>query len=268
MYPYIILSCGYMQYHAGIRALFILCDKLNKAGAEAYMFANGQMPRMQAPDLNNDRQKLSELIAAGAIVVYPEIFSDNILGAKRPVSWMLNNKAVNIGERFFYHTNMAGAKAERMLTIDVIEHDLFNTDNNYERVHNTAWIGKGRVDDRLYEIPDLKIITNQIPSDRAELAIWLKQSKAFYTFDAMTALIGEAALCGTPVVYLRNGSNTAMSEETTLRISRNGYACGFGALKRAEKTVSKYAADYKAYFGNGDEHVRNFINITQSMEEL
>ena len=270
MIPYIITSCGYMQYHAGIRALYKLADKLNAAGCEAYMFSAGNAP-YASPNIYSDRRKLQALIKAGAIVVYPEIYPTNVLGSKRPVSWMLNYRETDISERFYWHRIMTATEEdERVLALDLVEHDLFNNNAKHERLFNSVWVGKGMADDRMYTIPDARFIANTRPADRAELAVWLKQSKALYTFDAMTMLVSEACLCGTPVIYLPNAGNTQAAVGSTLDISVNGFAYGNepAEIERAEASVGAYAADYAAYFGRESEYLADFIRLTQRMEAI
>jgi len=203
--PYIIMTPDYRHNSAGIRVLHLLCTMLNKQGYEAYITAEKSTKGNKSIELNSD--KLKQLILDGSIVVYPDKYQKNILHSWNPVGWELNTVEFAFErEGLIFTYDLKYGNHELFTIIDTEE--FFNNDKKYERKGNLVYVGKGTIDARVNEIPELTIINSTEPDTRKKLAELLKRSKMLYTYDSRTMITTEAILCGCPVTLLENGRNT------------------------------------------------------------
>ena len=264
MIPYIIVSPAYRNCNAGVKALFMLCNKLRERGREAYMFSPIGLPHtFNAPSLASDIPGIREMIAKGAIVVYPDIIPFNELKALRPVLWNLGpDRGSNIPTKFYWSSGFPGA--DKLLCFDLIEHNLFNRLNLPERDINTLWVGKGFRDKFADTLPAIEITYNY-PESREEVATLLKRSKAFYTYDGLTSLISEALFCNTPVVYIPNNSPYKLDS-----LSLKGISIGTEVRPTAREEIPEYREKYLQHYGgkSAEEMLNNFISITQNITSL
>lgn len=269
--PYIIVSPVYRNFNAGVRVLYRLCHLLNKAGYESYMSDRGSYLDWITPTIYGDSEKKYNLIKQGAITVYPEIFTNNFLSSSRPVGYVLNPQITPPYDvKFYYHNNFAnGIKPENVLTIDVVEKEFFNTDLVYNRDINTVWVGKGD-GEKIGDIKanNLKQFTNEIPSTRKEVADWFKHSELFYTFDALTALISEARLCGCPAVFI---PNKRYDEKAFEKLNKDMLLKGLAKnnseeeIQKAKQEIPLFKNEYQEYYKNEANQLLTFIEITQKM---
>ena len=231
---------------------------------------DGQPHKLHAPDLSCDPFRVKTMIEFGAIVVYPDVFPLNILKSSRPVQWNLGmQRGKFIPVQFWFNPRFPGAD-DKILCLDLIEHDLFNRWDLPERTINTLYSGKAllvkgsRLD--LPDLPECIEITPSFPADRASLATLLKMSKVLYTLDPMSSITSEARLCGCPVVYIPNRAGEIYKPEYD--ISFNGMALGLEDLGRARASLPAFEADYFSEHSRSGEMLRSFISFTQSMKPL
>jgi hypothetical protein len=294
MIPYIIVSPFYRNSNAGVRALFMLCDLLRSKGHEAYMYAGkGAEHSFNAPDLWDNIPKAKELIDAGAIMIYPEIFLDNIFNSHRPVVWILNKQGINhaIPTKFYWLKYNESIPEERLLDLDIIESKIFNPQlhltedtiiqalmrlritNGSSTAPDTLYIGKGARCPEIQKLGKVIEITASYPESREELSDLLKKSSYFYTCDLTTAMIAEARLCGTPAVLLENSRETlAMAKEyyKNTNASTKGIAW-HNTPEEKEKAKSEkqeYIKEYYEHYSKCDGRVNRFIELTQNMEAI
>ena len=254
MQSYLIVSPGLIRQHAGTLALARLCDKLKLKGFKAVM--------------NYDVKDVKEYeLAEHPITVFPEIFNNNH-GAKKCVSWILNDQRVNtpFDIKFYWHKYTGDVPSDRLLSVDIIDHELFNNENCEFRRWNAYYVGKGAPSEE--HLGEVNEITFDYPADKKELAMLLKKSVYLYTCDAMTNLISEACLVGTPVVFLENKKYT---KETFIKhmsnVGLNGVALSNTQEEKdkAMKSVHLFKKDYADYFGQEDVQVDRFVEVTQNM---
>ncbi|WP_130471073.1 tetratricopeptide repeat protein [Candidatus Magnetaquicoccus inordinatus] len=219
--PYLIVTPWYRHSSAGIVALHYLCHELNQLGYEAYLFVWMQ-PRLPAgmrplhPHWNTpvitvplEENPLWQRIKDRVIVIYPEIISGNPVHAERVVRYMLNRESAAQTTRmgtddyivsFSKMFTMSHFVLYMPVSLDLaIFHDR---DLEQERVQDMCWIGKGSLYGVQEKPPEGCVpITITWPATRQELGDQLRKSRFLYTYDALTSLTVEAALCGAvPVI--------------------------------------------------------------------
>jgi hypothetical protein len=234
---YTIWSPQYVNYHGGVRALHVLKDELIKRGYPTTMHY--------------------EYHTEGNFVIYPEIVSDNPLGAKHYCHWLLN-KGSQKGLTFGWAPDM---RCENLLTVNIVEPNIFYQKLN-ERNGVAYWQGKGSLNANL--IPDgATQITKEYPTTRQELADLMSSVEYVVSFDDYTAITLEATILGTPVMIV---TNKLESKERLIESGFPTYGVCFSEeeLPNAKIEVLKQDKAYKEYTKIFDERIDNFINITQA----
>lgn len=219
---FLIVAPDYSDKSAGISVLHELCDSLNELGHHAalilmgsgtYTYSNDAKvyaPNFQWYELAGE-DEYKQFIRDG-IVIYPEIVTGNPLGAARVVRYMLNSEGyavknkMDVSERDFilsyshaYHQNPHAILTKLPLN------PLFNSDNTLsalERTLDVTYFGKGVSYNDCFVMPNSLEITRQWPKTKAELALVLKNTRYFYTWDNRTATISDAIFCGAIPVFL------------------------------------------------------------------
>ena len=206
--PYVLPGVPYRLTSAGARACHRLIHELNEAGYDAFSTSAVN------PEWNERRLGIVGsylLVKLGqAIVVYPEVIPGNPLGARHVVRWVLNFPGHLGGDREFRKSELVYAWSEefystdRLLSLDFIEHDLFNDRNLPLKDIDCSYLGKGLLRG-VKPIPmteGMTQITKKWPSKRADLAGLLRRTRVLYTYDDQTMLVLEALLCGCRVIFL------------------------------------------------------------------
>lgn len=281
--PYIIVTPDYFA-SAGVRCLFRLAYILSTKGYESYVTGMINNCSYSVQSIHDDAEKQYKLIEGGCITLYPEIYPTNHLSALRVAGFVGYPGRDLPYENTFYYSNAikSNIPKNRILTINAIEKEIFNNDTPQERIWNTVWMGKGNGSelDKLC-IPDIKLITYKEPSDRKELASWLKQSKVLYTFDPASCLIDEARFCGTPVVYIPNAICPTMNDFFTyLKAGSNTVYGGTGTdtvlygiaqsntledIEKARLEIPEFLKFKEGYCNEENSMIENFIALTQEM---
>jgi len=179
MRPYLIWSPEYSNFSGGIRALHILNDELNKRGQKSGLhYRTGFDP--------------------DAIVVYPEIITNNPLASNQICRWLLN-----YGEnKDLCFEWVAGLGGDHLLTVNIIDLNIFYPRTN-ARSGVGYWVGKGSINQEF--LPDnAQLIRKFEPSNRENLAEQLSSLDYIVSFDPFSALNFEASLLGTPVFIAPN----------------------------------------------------------------
>ena len=96
--PYVIVAPGYTEKSWGVRTLHQLCHMLNVLNVPAYMLLTGGTATR--PDWRTPAARVRHL--RDGIVIYPEVITDNFLGAKRVVRWLLNRPGYITGKSIQY----------------------------------------------------------------------------------------------------------------------------------------------------------------------
>jgi hypothetical protein len=186
----------YTDKSGGHWVLHFLCDQLNKLGHQAtisfFEGHTGVNPEFNTP-IGHDPE---------AIVIYPEVITDNPLKADKVVRYLLNREGVMQGKMIEWGKTdfpLAFSKAYRS---DCNTLFYANTDTNIfknmslDRTYNSYYIGKGRQYAHCDELPGCVEITRTFPARKEDLAIILNQSKILFTYDTASAINLDAVLCG------------------------------------------------------------------------
>ena len=252
MKPYVIWAPDYRNVSGGIRVLYLLGHLLRERGYQA------EMMMTHGPFVGNP-WGVPECVAmpADAIHVYPEIVQGNPSGSSRVVWWLLN-RAEPAGLKFVWHPDISD---NPILNVPYIEHELFYPGTG-ERSGVLVWRGKGSMG----HVPDgAKIITHSWPATRQQLANELQRAEYLLSFDAYTALVHEATMCGCPVVVVGDRS-------WDLGKSSNGPMRIYGAVddeSKLEEARAQVGLAYQAYLEYLPEMARQldvFVEATQALE--
>lgn len=251
MKPYVIWSPDYRRISGGIRVLYILGKLLRDRGLQAEM-------KMTHGTFIDNPWSVPEChhIPQDAIHVYPEIVQGNPSGSDKVVWWLLNH-AKRDGLQFVWHPNIG---KQSVLNVPYLEPDIFHPGNE-TRSGVLVWVGKGY---RGYIPEGAREITYQWPGTRIELADVLRSAEYLISFDAYTAVVHEATLCGCPVVVIEQ-------EGWDVTNLMSGPMKVFGAvdcvtkLDEAKAQVGKSFQSYLDYFPTMAEQLDSFIEQTQSL---
>jgi hypothetical protein len=192
MKPYVIWAPDYRNVSGGIRVLYLLGHLLRERGFKA------EMMMTHGPFVGNP-WGVPECVSVpvDAIHVYPEIVEGNPSGSSRVVWWLLNH-AVRDGLKFVWHPEIG---LHPVLNVPYLEAELFHPGDG-PRSGVLVWKGKGS----RCEVPDgARLITHGWPATRNELAELLRSAEYLISFDAYSAMVHEATLCGCPVVIKDSG---------------------------------------------------------------
>ena len=231
--PFIVAAPVYDHRSAGIRVLHTLCNELNRCGREAYLlfyqfrpeggqnfyWSDGTLgycpehssikrfPTPTSPEL------LQEIVANG-YVVYPEVIQGNPLNAPRVVRYVLANPTTNTYPMLHLEADYIVSfhqsywpTSNYLLTI-LLEDPNFNdldTLPTLQRRMDCTYIGKGSKFGACFKIPGTVLIERVWPADKESLAIMLRNTRYFYTWDLVSETNVNALFCGAIPVVLRWG---------------------------------------------------------------
>ena len=289
-HPYVIVTPPYTELSAGIRVLHLLCDALNRAGAEAYVCPDMSLGGKDAdadaairaglatPRLMPADRTLLERRGYAPIVVYPET-PTNVLLDGLSVCYMLNYAGV-------MHEGVDLSKFDMLLAY---------SENIWRKTHACRNVLFLPVSDANYWIPPTTSRRHQalvyhgkytehhrqrIPlhlsdavalhrqgSDahsRAELRTLFQQSARLYVFEN-TALATEAALCGCPVVVCRNWFFQELIAEHELGTSGFSFEDTPESIVEASATIANFRLRYKVACSGFDSQLQSFIVASQEM---
>lgn len=220
---FVVVTPPYTAQSAGIVVMHELCDSLNKLGHKAAIIfarSSGQFdssseqnsygPNLQWHPLH-DQNEFDDFIDNG-IIIYPEIVTGNPLNGKRVVRYLLNIEGAIGGN------SMEASKDDFILSFSYLYHknphayliklpanSSFNCENSapsLERSLDLTYIGKGTRYDQCFTVKNTLEITRQWPKSKPELALLLKQTRYFYTWDAISQTNVDAIFCGAIPIFL------------------------------------------------------------------
>jgi hypothetical protein len=274
--PYIVMAPAYNHISAGIRALHTLCSELNLCGRTAhlifYRFKAGgvdfytpednseycelhaHIPRLPATaDIGRFRALIDE-----GIVVYPEVVQANPLNAPRVVRYVLNHPTANgypmlEGEcDFIVSFNSQYHQSPHSIAGLFIEEPIFNDRDTLpalDRRMDCTYVGKGADFGPCFRIPGSVSIERGHPSDKEGLAIMLRNTRYFFTWDVNSQTNADAVLCGAIVVVPRWTPFSSSSFDTD-----------FGPLPYAESSNENDILKIARVSENYESKRRNFID--------
>lgn len=220
---FIVVAPPYITQSAGIIVMHELCDSLNRLGHKAAIIfaqSSGQFgisnePNLFGPNLQwhplHHQNEFNDFIRDG-IVIYPEIVSGNPLNGNRVVRYLLNIEGAIGGN------SMEASKDDFILSFSYLYHEsphayliklplnpVFNCGNSLpalERSLDLTYIGKGARYDQCFVVKNTLEVTRQWPKSKSELALLFKQTRYFYTWDAISQTNVDAIFCGAIPIFL------------------------------------------------------------------
>lgn len=209
-------SPNYTDTSSGIKALHLLCDRLNNLGYEAYISATVVNPTLTTPILTRNLINIHKQQERLQIVIYPETQMGNPLLIPNVVRYLLNTP------NFFARTSWFGSfhKDELLLhyadavaipwiesdclRIQTIDRSIFNQLSNKEKINRLGYlVYSHRVKPDLEKIPEwckpFQVISMDDPKTPKQLAALYQKSEGLIVYERTMAVV-EAMLCGCPVI--------------------------------------------------------------------
>ncbi len=270
---YVIYAPDYRTNSAGTRCLYLLCDRLNKAGFESYVtWSNKTAGELIAPIIPIEVAKA--LVKEDFTAVYPEVISGNPLGAKNVARWVLNRPGVLGGDKIYHKSEQIFSyskilnssiknKISGNLYLPTIDETLFFPGDlpAHQRTLECYYVGKSSWKPGYIDPGKAFEITSKSP-ERKDLGKIFRVTKVFFCFDNMTALVYEAIMCGCPVVLIPDGS-LSRQDFDLYELSPRGIAWGLDELESARADVAFVKAQYRDVKRLSETQLMEFIAITQ-----
>lgn len=283
-HPYYIVTPQYTHRSAGIKALHILCNALNRAGERAYIITHPYSPPERAthpnlltPLLTNSVIRHDYETGLTPIVIYPESVSGNPYGAPFVVRYVMNFPGLLGGDPSYqedefvvaYSQELASAVPNTRVSLFIPTSDptIFTPEPRAPRSGSCFYAGKYREihDGELFEVTrDSVEIHRQPPLAQApeEIAALFRRSEVFYTYEN-TALAIEALMCECPVVFLPNPHLNKVIAARELGWDGTAWGMTADEVARAKGTVKQGRENYLRMFDGFAQELRAFISPTQ-----
>lgn len=221
---FVIVTARYISNSNGIKILHKLCHTINKLGGDArLLFINSSEPSSQTIGFHDDTWTNKELntpvlkredqdFIQDAYVLYPETIIANPVKAKRVIRYFGNKEGYCSGRAVIAGTNDFIVAHSRVIHPNP-HYVLFNADINPafndvgtepydQRTLDATYIGKGYIYGGTGILPNTLYIAREWPNSQEQLALVMRNTRFFYTWDAWTATNVEAVLCGAVPVIL------------------------------------------------------------------
>lgn len=228
MRPYVIVAPGYNHKSWGVRTLHLLCHLMNGMGVPAFMQLNHPItnPAWRTPTASPQHVR-------DGIVIYPEIVEKNPLKARRVVRWLLSRPGYITGRKLKPGPDDYTVAFSRMmddtkpiLNLQTPDEGLFHPFDLPAKHGELFYVGKGLPGDRRpeYEVGRTEI-TRTWPDTHREYADLLRRSTTIYSYDTLSGVNYEAALCGTLCIIIPNAFYTR-EDIAKGELGLNGIAAG------------------------------------------
>ncbi|MFZ1614992.1 MAG: hypothetical protein WAT51_12510 [Holophaga sp.] len=285
-HPYYIAAAPWKRGDsAGVRALYLLCHALNRAGQSAYLIFNSRRKRFVPPDFL--APMLTDAIAQkhfqqglAPITLYPETTRGNPFQSPVVARWILNFPGLLGGDAtydpqellFGYSNELAQAVGfpEQVLHLPTIDTRVFHPFAPATPRRGACFYAykyrRSSAQAQLLPITEgATEITKGLPDSQTpqEIADLFRRSEVFYAYEN-TVLAFEAILCGCPAVFLPNDHLTELIGREEL--GSEGYAWGTDPvdIARAKATVGQGAANFLKTYDLFWEQLDRFVAITQA----
>jgi len=260
--PYILVIPSYKHNSAGIRVVHMVGHLLHQMGERVYTITEKISEKYYIPFI--DTQAAVQMAKNSAIVIYPEVVGNNLLGGPRVVRYILNHPGAIGGPKniphdgpWVYYSAILGPAPH--LFIAPIETDLFYYDKS---VKKTKKLVCGKKGDTSELKGDFVQITRLWPETRKELADLLREGEVLYIYDSLSTITNEAVMCGTPVVIIPDGLRTR-EEYIRTEYTMKGIAWTEKELDRAKEDVLEAQDVYKRLIDTNANRVKEFVDFTQ-----
>lgn len=270
--PFVVYSPPYSHRSGGVRALFTLVGKLNSMGERAVIADLGGRP---CQDCTSDAPRLDSLDGnehEGAIVVLPEIVRGNPSASPCVVRWLLSKPGYNPvaeyarsrgpSELHFTYSPQIDKRLPR-LHVPAIDTATF-TPKATRGAGYATYVGKGMrqgFDEGALDIvPGRRhAISMRQPRTARALADLLRAVDLLVSFDALSAVNLEAALCGTPVLMLGDENVWSRAEIERSELTTSSFAWSADDLPRAREASAHAYADYADDLGAFAHDIERFV---------
>lgn len=273
---------------AGVRAFYLLCHALNRAGQNAFLLFNSRRKRQVpgdflAPMLTETIAKEHFREGLTPITIYPETILGNPFRSPLVARWILNFPGLLGGDTtydpreilFGYSGELARAVGfpDHVLHVPTIDTRIFHPGGSTEPRRGACFYAykyrKHLPGSELFPITQgATEITKGLPDSQTaqEIAELFRRSEIFYAYEN-TILVFEAILCGCPAVFLPNAHLTEQIAREEL--GSEGYAWGTDPsdLARAKATVNQGAINFLKTYDLFWEQLDRFVDITQARAE-
>ena len=265
--PYIIITGRYSIKSAGIRAMYLICDALNKKGFNAYIYLHPYYPSNRinsypyiCPIVNNRLISHFNKYKISPIFIYPENLKGHPFGGSTRIRYYLYFPGIwggNKSEDDHMKISFSLAIAQKVrgttyhLMPPLIDTKLFHIDSEYGFKDKICYyaekfeLGGGQVDEKIKE-KGIKITRHCEPlMDQNFIYSIYRKSKYFYVYEN-TGLIIEALLSGVIVVIMPESKLTKMDIIYGPEINWSGIAFGTkqDELLKAENTLHQAGIYY------------------------
>jgi hypothetical protein len=204
-----------------------------------------------------------------SIVVYPEIFPGNPLGAKNVVRWLLNKPGLNSpyipvpGEMYFKAGDFSddpdltgGAPLLSAWQVNPIY-----ANRGYRERSGTCYLmrkGKGR--QIVHDLDESICVDGK---SHAEMAEVFNRTHTFYCYDEMSLYASYAAICGCLSIVIPGYFQSHEQYVATRRIARYGISYGFDNIQHARSTSHLVAGLLAEMERESEETIFRFIDLTR-----
>ncbi len=210
-----IWAPNYTECSSGIKALHLLCHRLNTLGHEAYITSNVVNSELETPKLNSDIKHKHQLESRLQIAIYPEVQVGNPLLVPNVVRYLLNKPNYFLKTSWFgkFHQDEQVIHYDDIFSIpwiqsecvriQTIDRDIFKPPASQDDKRSGFLVYSHRVAPDLSLIPEwckpFQVISMENPKSAKELASLYQESSGMIVFER-TAAIVEAIFCGCPVI--------------------------------------------------------------------
>ncbi len=215
--------------------MHLLADALLARGFEVYLYSSKPY-QSQYRYLDHITPELQR----EAVVIYPEIVHGNPLQVARVIRYVLYYPGKIAGANQFHPSETVFSYTRAfypevpLLTVPWIDTSLFYNDGQ-PKTEDCSFVYKGGKCRNAPETEGLVEITMNSPNSREELAVLLRRTRVLYSYDACSALLDEAQLCGAEVRIV------------------------------TPEGIEAYTSGYTHYVANFEKQLAVFIETTQAL---
>lgn len=285
---FLIVSPPYTEKSAGVRCLHELCDALIRNGYDSHIiiidfsgsklfysndskfFSNSLLSSNMEISIANDADFLADLSNNG-VVIYPEIIIGNPLNANNVVRYFLNSDGAVTGVNSGYKSDdfcLAFSRnffdnPDHVLCKPFIHRDINDIGSSPwgERNMDVTYIGKGGGYGDCVRVKNSLEIDRDYPKSKEELAIILKNTRYFYSWDNISSTNTDAIMCGARLVLLQDKPNNRLSiKEQYSEFGKMPFLVGNYVNGEVEvEEDENYEATAKIYIANIEASDKNWV---------
>ncbi len=275
MVRFLICNWSYHTRSGGVRVLYKLAEIIQDLGYPAFMinFDEGETEEsdyMKSQNLSYFKGQITD----EDIVFYPDVVTDNFLKAKNVIRYLLHRPlhaagtAINYGDDdlIITHAKYLDFHLDDLFIL-LDDRHLFYPPDDWEDKENMAcvYFDKGRV--QLPMTAELSALLSQFdkiihlsrtfPEKREDFADILRRSKLLICLDALTGVMYESLLCGTPVYFIEDFFKLSKFEG----FKNYGSFDSISKYENAIEEVPLFQLEYEIGLQNNAARAQNFISI-------